>query len=89
MNITGYKHVNYKELQTELHKKNADADIHELKLAAAVDVKSVATVRNAFNTDNQVASDEVMSRLFTALNLEALIIWINGERNYYIKSKSK
>ena len=54
MEITGYKKVNYDQLQRELQKNRDDkGDVHEINLAAAIDVKSVGTIRNCFDKEGQ------------------------------------
>lgn len=86
MEITGYKKVNYDQLQRELLKGRANKqDVHEINLAAAIDVKSVGTIRNCFDEERQTVSDEVMTKLFKELELDGIILWQNGERNYLIK----
>jgi len=88
MEIKGYKEVTYQELQSVLHKKNADANMHEINMAASVNVKSVGTIRNVFNTEEQTASDEVLTKVFNVLNLPAFVLWFNGQRKYYLSNKN-
>lgn len=86
MDIPGFKKVSYEQLQIELHKKRADDEsFHELAVATKIEVKSVGTVRNCFDTQRQSVSDEIFTRLFKAINLNAVILWSAGERNYFIK----
>ena len=86
MDFTGYKKVNYEQLQSVLHKSRANkSEVHEISLAAAIDVKSVGTIRNCFDTERQTVSDEVLTKLFRELEIDGIILWENGERNYLIK----
>lgn len=84
MDLRNYKQVAYKDLQKRLHEKKSISDIHDLNLAAQLDIKSVGTIRNAFNLDKQEASDEVLTKIFNALGLDAFVGWVNGERRYFI-----
>ncbi len=85
MEVLGYKKINYQQLQSEMDKKKKEKDVHEITLAANIEVKSVGTIRNCFNKEEQTVSDEVFTKLFTELGLDGLILWSNGERNYLIK----
>lgn len=84
MDLSAYKQIKYKELQRELSKKRDEVNKHELSLAADINVKSVATVRNVFNSTEQITSDEILTKLFKALGLKAMVGWIDGERRYFI-----
>lgn len=86
MEVAGYIKVTYKQLQRELQKNRVNKEeVHEIALAAAINVKSVGTIRNCFDTVKQTVSDEVLSKLFKELDLDGVILWANGERNYFIK----
>lgn len=86
MEVLGYRKVTYTQLQKELQKSRADKpDLHEINLAANINVKSVGTIRNCFVEDAQVVSDEVLTKLFKELELDGIVLWSNGERNYLIK----
>lgn len=87
MEIKGYKKVTYDDLQVIMQKKNAEMEMHEINMAAGIDVKSVGTIRNAFTPVNQSVSDEVLTKLTTLLEIPTMIVWINGERNYYLSAK--
>jgi len=85
MEVLGYKKINYQQLQTEIKKRKDEKDVHEITLAANIEVKSVGTIRNCFNQNEQTVSDEVFTKLFNELELDGIILWKNGERNYLIK----
>lgn len=84
MKIDGYKKVSYKELQTVLQKRYSEAKIPDVNLAVELGVKSIATVKNTLNMDAQVVSDEVLTKMFKSLTMQAFTLWLNGERNYYL-----
>lgn len=85
MEIVGYKKVTYSQLQSALQKTKADNNIHELTLASNIQVKSVGTIRNCFADKKQLVSDIVLTKLFKELKFDAIILWFNGERTYFIK----
>lgn len=89
MKITGYKTVSYSELQGALHKVYADykQTKTEVELAMSINVKSLQTVRNAFQTNIQIVSDAVLTNVMTGLGFNGFVVWKDGERLYYIKSK--
>lgn len=86
--ITGYKKVNYSEFQTALHRSFADCGKAWVDIASEVHVKTPITVKNAFKTDKQIVSDEVLTSIMNSVGLEGGIWWNKTERNYYIKSKT-
>jgi hypothetical protein len=88
MEIKGFKNVNYAELQTVLQEKYVAADIPDVQIANTIDVRSLSTVKNTFNTGMQSVSDEVLTKVFKVLNLNGFVLWVNGERNYYIAHKN-
>ncbi len=86
MEVLGYKKVTYSQLQSALQKRKADKpELHELTIAANIEVKSVGTIRNCFADNAQVVSDEVLTKLFKELEFDGIVLWSNGERNYLIK----
>lgn len=88
MDIKGFKKVTYEQLQTELHKKSADKDMNHLKIAVDIDVKSVNTIKNAFEVDKQIVSDQVLTNVMNAYDLDGFILWGNGEKTYYLSTKN-
>ena len=85
MNFKNYSQINYENLIKELKKATTDKDLHELTIATQVGVKSVGTIRNCYNLDVQIVSDEVLSKVFKVLNMNVFIAWIDGDRKYFIK----
>lgn len=88
MEIKGFKPVSYEELQTALEKRNDDKKIPDVNMAVNIGVKNVGTIRNAFSTKEQLVSDKVLTNIFKELEIQAAIVWINGERNYYLSTKN-
>lgn len=89
MNIAGHKQVTYSELQKLMEEKyNAyKVNNNEIHLAVAINVKSPQTVRNAFQQNMQVVSDEVLTSVTDAIGLPACIVWEKGQKNYFVKGK--
>lgn len=89
MKVTGHKQVSYSELQglmeTKYNKYKEQST--EMQLAVAIEVRSPQTVRNAFQKDMQMVSDEVLTTLIEAIGINGCVIWEKGVRNYYVKSK--
>lgn len=86
MKIDGFKKIDYPSLQAEMRKVYRPEETPEIVLATQINVKSVQTVKNAFNEDEQVVSDEVLSNILKELGIISIIGWSNGERNYYIQN---
>jgi len=86
MKLEGFKKVDYNTLQSEIKKVYDSDQVPEIQIAAQINVKSVQTVKNAFQPDKQVVSDEILTNILNALGLNSFIIWQNGERTYYIKN---
>jgi hypothetical protein len=86
--IKGYNPVSYKELQKQLSETYKQSGKTPVDVAAAIEVKTTSTVFSAINSDEQIVSDKVLSGVFQAIDLQAFILWINGERMYFLKSKN-
>jgi len=43
---------------------------------------------SAFNKEEQLVSDKILTSLFRTLQFEAFIMWQNGEKLYFLKSKN-
>lgn len=87
MDLSKYMEVEYKSLQKKLVSKKAESDATDIKLAVDLDIKSASTVRNAFNYEEQMASDEVLSKVSTAIGLDLIVGWVNGQRRYFISKQ--
>lgn len=86
MKIEGFKKVDYDTIQTEMSKLHKPDELPEISIAAQIGVKSVQTVKSAFNKENQIVSDEVLSGVLGQLGITSLIVWQNGQRNFYISN---
>lgn len=84
--IQGYNKVNYQKFQTEMDARFANCELSELEIAVKLGLKSTATIKNAFRKDNQIVSDEVMSGIMECIELRGFILWMCGNRYYYIKT---
>lgn len=87
IDITGYKQVNYTDFQKALHLKYTDSEKTPVEVAAGIKVKSPATIKNAFKTDMQIVSDEVLTAVMKSVGLSGFVIWVFGKKYYYIKNK--
>jgi len=85
--IKGYKPVPYNDLQKELDSSFKRSGKSYAELAVAADLISTATIKNAFDLDEQRVSDKTLTRIFDYIGMEAIIVWKNGERHYYISKK--
>lgn len=80
-----YKRVSYKELQKHIH-RNRTKEFSDVAVAGLLGMKSTQTVRNAFNTEEQVASDPLLTKLMKLLGVNGKVEWIEGVRYYSIKN---
>lgn len=88
MDIKGYKKVPYKDMQKELKKKHDDSGKSLVDIAATINVNSTNTIKFAIDNPNeQMVSDKVLTSVFDALGLPGFVMWISGERQYFIKNK--
>lgn len=89
MNFTEYEEISYKNLQKEkLSKAWADYLLrngNEAKLANTLQMKTTQSVRNAFNQDKQVLSDELFNCFLDAMGLDAFVVWNKRKRKYFVK----
>lgn len=86
--IKGYKPVEYEELKTELNKTFDASGKTLVDLAAAAEVTTTNTIHSALSTEKQTVSDKVLTCIFGSLNISAFVLWFNGEKHYFIKSKN-
>lgn len=88
MNIAGFKEVDYQTFLQQLSNRHADyidGGGSEFKLADKIEVKAIQTVRNCFSPIRQIVADKVLTNLMNAVELNGLVIWMNGIRIYFIK----
>lgn len=88
MDLSNYTPIDYNVLQDQLAVRRKAAGIHDFDLASKINIKSVTTINNAFNKDKQITSDQVLTKIFEALDVDAIVSWINGERRYFISTKN-
>lgn len=86
MTTEDYKRISYKKLQDVLHKEFSDSTLTETGLAVKLSVRSTQTVRNLFNIEGQMVSDELLSKLTKILGIDSKIEWVGGVRYYSIKN---
>ena len=86
--IKGYKSIPYNDLQKELEKTFDNSEKTPAQIAAAAGVSTTNTIQSAIKNDSQIVSDKVLTSVFETLGLGAFILWINGEKHYFIKSKN-
>ena len=84
--INNYIQVSYSDLQKLFDSYYDNSGLKDIETALKLEVKSTATVRNIFRKDNQVVSDEVMTKFIGIIGLDGFILWVNGKRHYYVKS---
>lgn len=91
MKITGYKTVSYNELQGQLQSVYADyrENKSEIELAVAINVKSPQTVRNAFQEEMQMVSDDILTKVMGCIGFTGFVMWKDGQRLYYVKNGKK
>lgn len=82
--VSNYKEVSYSEFQNALDFAFHGCALTELEIAIKVGVKTTATIKNAFRKDAQIVSDEVLSKIMKTIKLNGFILWVNGQRYYYV-----
>jgi len=85
--INGYKNMTYGEFQKELYLRFVDSDKTYLQVASELGVKTHITAQNAFNTERQAVSDEVLTKVMKSVGLSGFVLWVFGKKYYYIKNK--
>lgn len=84
--VKGYRQVSYSQLQPELVEFYKASKKSYVELAYELDVRSVSTAQNAIVSDDQMVSDEILTKVFNLIGLNAFVVWLNGERKYYLKN---
>lgn len=85
--IPGYKEQTYGKFQELFNDYYKTTGITMIDLASAINIKSIGTIQNAFAPIKQLASDEVITKAMEFIGFDGFIVWKNGERKYFIKSK--
>lgn len=87
MKITGYKEIVYEDLVGVLSKHQSEIGKSDIQVAAEIDVKTPATVKNAFNKDKQIVSDKVLTDIMACVELDGFVLCREGEKYYYVSNK--
>ncbi len=85
--ITGYKKVSYSDFKSELNTAYNGCKKPKIQIAANINVKSPATVANTLESERQIVSDEVLTKVMKSVGLSGFVIWVFGKKYYYIKNK--
>ena len=85
--IKGYCQVTYNELQGSLKDAYTNCEKTDVSIASEIGVRSSATVKNALAFDEQKVSDEILTKIFHCIGFVGFVVWQNGKRIYYIKTK--
>jgi len=89
MVVKGYKKVLYDELIERLaDKRNKSNKTHSM-IAVCMGLKDTQTIGNCFAKEAQKVKDSVLTKLMLCLDFDGFVMWVNGERFYYINNKIK
>jgi hypothetical protein len=83
--IKGFNQVTFNKLQEIMMDRYRETKKSYVELAYELEVKSVSTAQNALTGVEQMVSDQILTNMLRILNLNGMVVWQNGERNYYIK----
>lgn len=86
--IKGYKPIEYGALKDKLNEAYNSSGKSYPELAVAADVTSTQTIKFVFESSEQKVSDKVLTSVSNALNISAFVMWLNGEKHYFVKSKN-
>lgn len=84
VSVQGYKMVDYQKFQEQLHRSFSTCGKTNIDIASEVRVKTPVTVKNAFRTDKQIVSDDLLTAIMQSVGLGGFILWNKKERFYYI-----
>ncbi len=84
--VEGYKIVEYLELQKKLHNAFEQSEKNHIQIAVEVGIKSSLTIKNAFNLDEKSVSDKVLTQVMKNVGVDGFIVWVKGERRYYLSN---
>lgn len=84
--FAGYKEVDYPKLVELLTQYQNALSKPDIQIAAEIDVKTPATVRNAFNQE-QIVSDKVLTNIMKAVELDGFVIHYEGGKSFFISNK--
>ncbi len=86
--IKGYKPVPYSDFAKGLKDAFDSSGKNYPELAVAAEVNSTQTIKNAFQTEDQIVSDQLMTKILDSLNMNGFILYLKGEKYYFVKSKN-
>lgn len=84
--VKGYRQIGLQELQNELKEGYKNSGKTYIELAYEMEIKSITTIQNLLTSENQIFSDEMLTKFIKHLGLNAFVKWQDGERKYYIKN---
>lgn len=82
----GFKQISLPELQSELKNGYKKSGKTYFELAVDMGIKSTTTIQNLLTSEKQIVSDEMLTKFINLLGINAIVMWQDGERNYYIKN---
>lgn len=83
--IKNYKQVKYSEIIDLLKEAKNMSGKNDFEIALELKIKSQTTIRNLTCEYAQKVSDEKLSSFMSLLGLSAAIVYVNGERMYFVK----
>jgi len=83
--IKGYKSQPYPDVQKELLRKFDLSGKGLPELAMGAEVESTQTIKFALESVEQKVSDRVLTSVANSLEFNMFIVWINGEKHYFVK----
>lgn len=86
--ITGYKQSSFTDFVKALNNAFENSQKNIVQIAAEIKVKSAVTVKNSLRYDNQVVSDEVLTKVMKSISMAGLVIWVFGKKYYYVKENN-
>lgn len=86
--IKGYKETQFQELQSRLNSAYKSSGKNIMELALAANVTTDQSVRFVLKNPTQNMSDKVLTMVANALDVNIFILWQNGEKHYFIKTKN-
>ena len=89
MVIDGYKEVTYFELINKLKEYRDYSKKSNAQIAVQLGFRASQTLANALNQNEQNVKDSTLTKIMQHLELDGAIVWINGEKHYYISTKIK
>lgn len=86
--IKGYKSSSYPDIQKELLKRFDESEKTLPDLAVSAEVQSTQTIKYALESLEQKVSDKVLTSVCQSLGFNAFVMYFNGEKHYFVKSKN-